>query len=272
MYSDHTVLFGSPASIAEVLPDMPAVEWVQSTWAGVTPLIELDRRDYVLTCIRGVFGDQMSEYVMGYLLAHELRIVRRLDEQRVHNWWTGESGALKGKHLGIMGAGSIGQAIAASARAMGVFVNGLSRSGTEKPWFGSVYPLTHLDEFLQSLDYLVAVLPDTPETDGLLDKEALSRLPSHALFINVGRANVVDESALVAALENGELAGAVLDVFDEEPVPADSPLWDAPNLLMTAHMAAVSHPGLIVPIFLENYRRYFAGRELQHVVDFERGY
>lgn len=271
-YAGQRVLFGGPDSLAEILPELPAVEWVQSTWAGVTPLLHIDRRDYVLTSIKGVFGPQMSEYVLGYLLAHELRIVRRLDEQRAHEWWPGESGTLAGKRLGIMGTGSIGRAIAERARAMGVFVTGLSRSGTELPEFDSVFPVTHLDGFLASLDYLVSVLPDTKETDKLLDARALGLLPAHAVFINVGRANVVDEDALIEALRSDKLAGAVLDVFDEEPVPAESPLWDAPSLLMTAHMAAVSHPELIAPIFLENYRRFVSGRELINVVNFDTGY
>ena len=116
------------------------------------------------------------------------------------------------------------------------------------------------------------MLPDTPQTDNLLDAEALSLLPSHACFVNVGRANVVDDDALVAALRAGKLGGAVLDVFEEEPIPQDSPLWDTPNLLVTAHMAAVSHPELIVPIFLDNYRRYRAGSKLTNVIDFDLGY
>lgn len=272
VYDDHRVLFGSPASIAEILPDMPAVEWVQSTWAGVTPLVQLDRKDYVLTGIKDVFGPQMSEYVIGYLLAHELRILRRVEEQRARRWWPGESGALAGKQLGILGAGSIGRAIAGKAQALGVTVLGLSRSGAEHPEFASVYPTTHLAEFLGRLDYLVSVLPGTPATDRLLNAGTLAMLPARAVFVNVGRGNVVDHAALIESLREGRLAGAVLDVFDEEPVPHDSPLWDTPNLLMTAHMAAVSHPALIAPIFLENYRRFVSGRELLHVVDFDRGY
>jgi phosphoglycerate dehydrogenase-like enzyme len=251
---------------------MPAVEWVQSTWAGVKPLVALDKRDYLLTGVKDVFGPQMAEYVLAYLLAHEVRLLRRLDEQRARNWWAGESGTLAGKCLGIMGAGSIGRAIASRARTFDVSVLGLSRSGTERAEFDSVYPLSHLAEFLTKLDYLVSVLPDTPATDRLLNAETLALLPPHALFVNVGRANVVDTDALVEALRRGSLAGAVLDVFDEEPVPGDSPLWDTPNLLMTAHMAAISHPGLIAPIFLENYRRFLSGRDLLYVIDFDRGY
>ena len=271
-YTDQSVLFGSPLAIAGALPSMPSVEWVQSSWAGVTPLIELDRRDYVLTGIKGVFGRQMSEYVAGYLMAHELRIIRRYDEQRARCWWEGVSGSVAGKRIGIMGTGSIGRDIGRLAADLGMTVTGLSRSGSAAAGFEQVFPQSRIDEFLAGLDYLVAVLPDTPQTDKLLNADALALLPSHACFINVGRANVVDTTALLAALRNGRLAAAVVDVFDEEPVPADSPLWDTPNLLMTAHMAAVSYPDLIVPVFLDNRARFAAGRELVNVIDFGRGY
>ena len=271
-YRDQRVLFGSPLAIAEALPSMPAVEWVQSSWAGVTPLIELDRRDYVLTGIKGVFGRQMAEYVAGYLLAHELRIIRRYDEQRAHRWWEGASRSVTGKRIGILGTGSIGSDIARLTADLGMTVTGLSRSGCAAAGFEQVFPVSRIDAFLAGLDYVVSVLPDTPQTDRLLDAYALALLPAHACLINVGRANVIDTPALLAALRAGRLAGAVLDVFAEEPVPADSPLWDTPNLLMTAHMAAVSYPHLIVPVFLDNLARFSAGRDLANVVDFVQGY
>lgn len=271
-YTGQRVLFGSPLAIAGALPAMPSVEWVQSSWAGVTPLIELDRRDYVLTGLKRVFGRQMAEYVAGYLLAHELRIIRRYDEQRAHRWWEGTSGSVAGKQIGIMGTGSIGRDIARLAAELGMTVTGLSRSGSAAAGFENVFPASRIGEFLAGLDYVVAVLPDTPQTDKLIDAQALALLPVHACFVNVGRANVIDTAALVTALRSGRLAGAVLDVFEEEPLPADSPLWDTPNLLVTAHMAAVSHPELIVPIFLDNHARFAAGRDLVNVIDFERGY
>ena len=272
VYAGQRILFGSPLAISRALPDMPAVDWVQSTWAGVTPLITLERRDYVLTGIKGVFGQQMAEYVAGYLLAHELKILQRYEEQRARRWWEGVSGTVGGKRIGVMGTGSIGADIAKLCTGLGMTVSGLSRSGSGAAGFEQVFPVSRIDEFLPDLDYLVAVLPDTPQTDNLLNAETLSLLPCHACFINVGRANVVDDTALVAALRGGKLGAAVLDVFDEEPIPGSSPLWDTPNLLVTAHMAAVSHPELIVPIFLDNYRRYRAGSKLGNVVDFDLGY
>jgi len=271
-YTDETILFGNPAMIGDVLQEMPGVDWVQSTWAGVTPLMANPRRDYVLTGVKGVFGPQMSEYVIGYLLAHELKIRQRQEQQRAHHWFQDSSGMLEGKRLGIMGTGSIGQHIARSAANFGVTVSGLSRSGTPAPGFAAVLPVARLHEFLEQCDYLVSTLPETTATRHLLDAAALAQLPADAYFINVGRSNVVDDAALIDALRNAALAGAALDVFDEEPVPQDSPLWDTPNLSLTAHIAAISHPRLIVPIFLENYRRYEKREPLRHVIEFAVGY
>lgn len=271
-YTDETVLFGDPDMIVPLLPKMPTVEWVQSSWAGVTPFMNGNRRDYILTGVKDVFGPQMSEYVIGYLLAHELKVLERMQEQREHKWCKKMSGTLLEKRLGIMGTGSIGQHIAQTANTFGMHVTGLSRSGRSTPGFDDVLPADRLNEFLAETDHLVAILPDTPDTDNLLDSSTLAKLPAHACFINIGRSNVVDDDALMEALRNNKLAGAVLDVFDEEPIPKDSPLWDTPNLSITAHIAAISHPLLLVPIFVDNYRRYIAKQPLNYVIDFDAGY
>ena len=250
-YAGQTILFGDPDMVAKILPKLP---------------------DYVLTGVKNVFGPQMTEYVLGYLLAHELRVVERARQQAARNWFDSPSGILHGKRLGIMGTGSIGAHIAGMARAFGLEVRGLSQSGTQSPDFDDVRPVEDLHNFLEGLDYLVSVLPATHGTTHLLDDVALAKLPPHAYFINVGRGNVVDDDALMDALNHGRLAGAALDVFDEEPVPADSPLWKTPNLMITAHIAAMSHPGLIVPIFIENYRRYCNNEPLKFVIDLDKGY
>lgn len=271
-YAGQTVLFGNPSMIAEVLADMPGVDWVQSTWAGVTPLMNHPRRDYVLTGVKDVFGPQMSEYVFGYLLAHELKIRERDAAQRRREWYTEHSGVLADKRLGVLGTGSIGRHIARTARTFDMQVSGFSRSGKAVPEFDNVFPVDRLHEFLGGVDYVVSTLPQTKETDNLLDAAALACLPKHAYFINVGRSNVINDKALVDALRSGQLAGAALDVFDEEPPPDDDPMWDTPNLSITAHIAAISHPSLIVPIFLENYRRYANDESLDYVIDFDAGY
>ncbi len=272
VYADQTIVFGNPDMIAGILPELPRVGWVQSSWAGVTPLIAIDRRDYVLTGVKGVFGPQMSEYVVGYLLAHELKVLERMNQQCNHNWFEAPSGVLQGKRLGIMGTGSIGRHIAQTARVFDIKVTGLSRSGAPSSAFDEVMPVAKLHEFLEETDYLVAALPQTDGTENLLDKAALAKLPAHVYFINVGRSNVVNDEALSDALRNNELAGAALDVFDEEPIPCKSPLWNTPGLSITAHIAAISHPSLIVPIFVENYWLYSNKQPLKYVVDFDRGY
>ena len=226
----------------------------------------------MLTGIKNVFGPQMSEYVLGYLLAHELSILKRKAAQQQRNWFKDLSGMLEGKRLGIMGTGSIGQHIANSAAVFGVTSVGLSRSGAATKGFENVVPVAQLHEFLERCDYLVSTLPQTAATDRLLDSAALRKLPPHAYYVNVGRSNVVDDAALIDALQNGRLAGAALDVFDQEPVPQDSPLWDTPGLSITAHVAAISHSQLIVPIFIDNYRRYRRKQALKYIIDFDVGY
>jgi len=272
IYDGEEILFGNPGMIAEVFPELAAVKWVQSTWAGVTPLINHACRDYVLTGVKDIFGPQMSEYVLGYLLAHELRVLERTRAQRDRKWFPEHSGTLSGKRLGIMGTGSIGSHVAGTASAFGMTVTGLSRSGQAVAGIETVRTAGQIEEFLSECDYLVSTLPQTPETENILNRHTLSFLPDGAYFINIGRSNVVDDSALIEALESGKLSGAALDVFDEEPVPADSPLWQAPGLSITAHIAAISHPSLIVPIFADNYRRFITGKPLQYVVDFSAGY
>jgi len=271
-YSDQAMVLGAPGLLAEVIADLPAVRWVQSTWAGVKPLLDAPRRDYLLTGVKGVFGPLMAEYVLGYLLAHELKILRRAAAQRQRRWLPELSGTLRGKRAGVMGTGSIGAHIAAVLQQRGMQVTGFSRSGRSAEPFDRVFAKARLADFLGTLDYLVLALPDTDETRGLLDAAALAQLPPQAVLVNVGRAPVIDHAALCAALRRERLAGAVLDVFETEPLPSESPLWDTPGLTLTAHISGHSHPCDIAPLFIDNYLRFIANKPLRHLVDFTRGY
>ncbi len=127
-------------------------------------------------------------------------------------------------------------------------------------------------EFAQGLDYLVSVLPRTEDTNKIVDAQLLEALPRHAVFVNVGRGNAVDEAALEMALKEGRLSAAVLDVFEQEPVPAEHPFWSTPNLYMTYHTSAISYPEDITRVFIENYQLYIEGKPLKYIVDFDRGY
>ena len=271
-YAGQTVILGQPDLVAEALGEMPEVRWVQSSWAGVTPLLDLGRTDYLLTGVKDTFGSQMAEYVLGYLLANELKIFERLGRQANRCWWDESSGTLKGKTLGIMGTGSIGRYIARMAQPFGMRITGFSRSGASVEGFERVFAGNQLDDFLVEPDYLVCVLPDTPETRHLLDAGAFRAMKKDCYLVNVGRGALIDEEALADALIEGELAGAVLDVFQTEPLPDESPLWNAPGLIVTAHVAAQSWPEDIARIFMENYRRYVAGKPLKYQIDFEKGY
>ena len=272
VYAGEAVMLGQPDLVATALEGMPQLRWVQSTWAGVAPLLGLQRRDFLLTGVRGVFGPQMAEYVFGNLLAIELKVEERRERQRRREWCTVRSGVLQGRRLGIMGTGSIGRHIAATGKAFGLRVTGYSRGGAAVDGFDRVFAAGELVEFLAETDYLVCVLPDTPETRRLLNEDRLRALRPDCVLVNVGRGSLLDEAALAAALRRGELRGAVLDVFCDEPLPADSPLWDAPGLVLTAHVAAHSRPADIARLFVANYNRYVAGEPLHDLIDFQRGY
>jgi phosphoglycerate dehydrogenase-like enzyme len=267
------ILLGDPTRVREALPRMRALRWVQLTWAGVEPMLDPAlRRDYVLTNIRGVFGPLMSEYVFGYLLAHERKILARHEATRAGRWDATLPGTLQRKTLGLVGVGSIGARLAATAKHFGMTVHGYTRSSRECPDVDRYFHGAEKAAFAGTLDYLVAVLPNTAGTRRVIDAEMLGALPAHAVVVNAGRGDTLDDVALVEALTAGRLAGAVLDVFPEEPLPADDVLWRTPNVHITCHTAAPSFPADIVGVFADNYRRFHAGQPLRYVVDFERGY
>lgn len=272
VYSGQSVLLAQPDIAAAIIDQLPGIRWVQSTWAGITPLLNTRRQDFVLTGIKNVFGPQMAEYTLGYILAHELQLVQRLQKQRAGEWWNTPTGRMTGKTLGIMGLGSIGGHIARVAAGFDLRVTGLNRTGAALPGIEQVFEVPQLHEFLAQTDYVVAVLPDTPATTGLMDAAAFAAMKPSALFINVGRGNLVDEPALAQALHQGRIAGAVLDVFRQEPLPPDSPLWAAPNLAITAHVATRSWPKDVAKIFLGNFRRFQRQQELNYLIDRQRGY
>jgi phosphoglycerate dehydrogenase-like enzyme len=269
---DAEILFGEPNLIRDALASFPDLKWVQANWAGVEPLLDPAlRRDYILTNARGVFGPLMAEFVFGYLLLYERKILRRLAAQKEQRWDPTLTGTLRGKTIGLLGVGSIGAELASTAKFFGMTVHGFTRSSESCPDVNQYFH-ADLPAFVSGLDYFVSVLPNTAETRHIVNADVLKALPEHAIFINVGRGSAVDESALVRALETGAIAGSVLDVFEQEPLPAGHPLWSAPNTFITSHTSAPSFPEDIARLFIENYRLYLEGEPLKYVVDFERGY
>jgi phosphoglycerate dehydrogenase-like enzyme len=271
--STSDLVLGEPALIAPAIDRLSQVTWVQSTWAGVEPLLDpARRRDYLLTNARGVFGGLMSEYVFAYMLARERRLLDKYASQRERRWDPAPPGTLRGKTLGLLGVGSIGAALARTAKAFGMRVKGYTRTSQSSPDVDEYFHGDHLTAFAHDLDYLVSVMPNTAKTRRLVDAHLLAALPPRAVFINPGRGSTVDESALVEALRTKRIAGAVLDVFDREPLAADHVLWTLPNVLITSHTAALSMPEDIAPVFIDNYRRLIAGAPLRYVVSFDEGY
>lgn len=270
--ADCELAFGDPSLLKDAVPHLPNLKWLQSSWAGVEPLLNPALpRNYILTNARGVFGPLMSEYVFGYLLLHERNILQHVESQRQGRWNGLMTGTLRGKTIGLMGVGSIGAHVAGTAKHFGMTVRGFTRA-SEDCADVDTYFHADLPAFAAGLDYLVNILPNTRETRQLIDASVLAALPAHALFVNVGRGSAVDEPALAAALAEGRLRGAVLDVFQQEPLPPEHVFWRTPNLLITSHTAAPSFPKDLAALFVENYRRFVSGQPLKYQVDFERGY
>jgi phosphoglycerate dehydrogenase-like enzyme len=271
-YQNQPILLARPDYAAIILEDSPPVSWVQSTWAGVTPLIKCPYKNYQLAGVKGVFGEPMAEFVIGHILAHELKIEWHREIQANKKWDMTSNGRLRGKTMGVMGTGSIGETVAETARKLGINVIGFNSSGESTEVFQTMHSADSLKEFLRACDYVVGILPDVPATTNLLDATTLNCLKDTALLINVGRGNLIDEVALVAALNEGKFAAAVIDVFKKEPLVEESPLWSTPNLSVTCHTAAVSVPENIAGLFIQNYQRYVAGESLLNLVDFDKGY
>jgi phosphoglycerate dehydrogenase-like enzyme len=274
--AEFDLVFGEPSLLRSLLPSLTALQWAQVTWAGVEPLLDPSlRRDYTLTNARGVFGGLMSEYVFGYLLAHERRLLEKHAAQLAARWDPTPPGSLRGKQLGLLGVGTIGAALARTAKHFGMRVKGFTRASEDSAdvdayFHGSL--AEQRDAFAGDLDYLVSIMPATGATRLLVDASLLASLPRRAVFVNPGRGGTVDETALARALSDGTIAGAVLDVFQQEPLPPDHVFWKTPNLLITSHTAALSFPEDITPVFVDNYQRLLRGEPLRYQVDFERGY
>jgi phosphoglycerate dehydrogenase-like enzyme len=210
--------------------------------------------------------------MFGYMLLHERRILARLAAQQDERWDNTLTGTLRGKIIGLLGVGSIGAHLARTARHFNMQVRGYTRSSEDSPDVQAYFHGDRLLEFASQLDYLVCVLPGTDHTRRLVDARVLAALPARAWLFNIGRGDTVDETALAEALQTGRLAGAVLDVFQQEPLPPGHVFWRTPNLFITSHTAAPSFPSDITRLFVENYWRFLHGEMLNYRIDFERGY
>lgn len=271
--ADCPVWLGQPDLMATLLRQGHKPQWVQSTWAGITPLLADGlQRDYRLSRAVGIFGQVMAEYVLTYMLGHEREVIARLLSQVERKWDNRTGRSLVGRKVLIVGAGDIGQSVAQFLVPFGVELYAIASTAREQAPFREVATLSDLPRLVGQMDYVVNLLPNTPQTHDLYDAELFALFNPEAVFINAGRGVAVVDADLVEALRVGHLAGAIIDVCRQEPLPAKHPFWTAWGLLLTGHSSAPTSPSLMVQLFVDNLRAFQAGEALRGEVDFARGY
>ncbi|USZ70497.1 D-2-hydroxyacid dehydrogenase [Natronosalvus halobius] len=242
------------------------LEWVHSVQAGVDrfPMDTFEREGVILTNSTGIHDRTVGETVAGYLLAFSRRFHRHVANQQRREWiqpdWD-EAFTLPGTTACVVGTGTLGRGVAEVAGSLGVSMRGVRRTPEDVPGFDDIYTSDDLLEAVSGVDFVVSTLPLTDETRGLFDVAVFEAMDEGAYVINVGRGPVVDEAALIEALEAGEVAGAALDVFETEPLPSDSPLWAMNDVIVTPHSAAftVDYYRDIAGLVQENVRRLEVG-------------
>jgi phosphoglycerate dehydrogenase-like enzyme len=269
---------------AEQLTHAKKLKWIHSTAAGVAQLMYPELRDsgIVVTNPSGVFSPPMAEHTMGLLLALARNFPDSARHQDRSHWgqqdiWDKPQRLteLSGQVLLIAGFGSIGRELAKRARAFDLRVWGVTRSGKgDTTHAEKIVPASQLEETLPHADYVVIAAPETSETRHLIGAPQIKRMKPGARLVNVGRGSLLDEAALIHALESGALGGAALDVTSVEPLLPESPLWKAPNLFITPHTSAVSDRlwQRETALLMDLLERWFDGREMFNQIDFARGY
>jgi D-2-hydroxyacid dehydrogenase (NADP+) len=270
----------SPAMVEHA----PRLRWVHSTAAavGILPLKELAARNIAVTNSRGIQAAAIAEFVIGGLLAHARRFHLMWDAQRQRRWIQNEltrdawPWSIRGRTMTIVGLGTIGQEVARRAHAFGMRVTGVRRrvERPKPPFLDRVAGPNELDSTLRGCDVLVIAAPSIDETDRLIGAERLGMLNHGAIVINVARGKIIDGEALIRELQNGHLGGAVLDVFEKEPLDPASPLWTLPNVIISPHASGVrpDHWDEVIDLFSENLQRFQRGEPLLNLVDVHAGY
>ncbi|MCD5375151.1 D-2-hydroxyacid dehydrogenase [Candidatus Gracilibacteria bacterium] len=271
---DADIIFGNPLIVQEYINKAKNLKWMQSSFAGIDAMVQEGlQTDYTLTNVKDVYGAIMSEYVLGYILVKEKEILGNIENQKNKNWAPKAYPSLTNKTIGIMGTGSIGSHIAKMTQAFGMKTLGYGSSDVSKECFDVMYTQETIQEFLSQCDYVVSVLPNTDATKGIINKDVFSQMKPSGIFMSLGRgANLIEED-LIEAIKTKEIAGAVLDVFQIEPLPKDSELWSLENVFITPHISGYDEDNeSILKIFSENYKRFISGQDLIHKIDFNKGY
>ena len=255
------------------------LRWIQATSAGLDGYYfpELRDSEVTVTNLRGIYSDVIAEHVFALLLSMARGIPAYFRSQQEGRWENNDIPVIHvaGTTLGVLGLGGIGLAVAERGHAFGMRVLALDPAPKGRPdYVERIYGVHELHEMLGEVDFFVICVPHTGETDRMIDAAALKAMKPSAIFINIGRGKVVDLAALTRALGNGEIAGAGLDVFEEEPLPEGHPLWAMENVMITPHVAAISDriEDRRIGLILENIQRFRDGEPLLNVVDNKRGY
>jgi phosphoglycerate dehydrogenase-like enzyme len=265
--------WGAPPGL---LPRMPKLRWVQALTAGVEgwlALPDLPER-LVLTCARGTHRESMPENILGALFHLTKPYAAIAEEQKHHRWTRRVATPLNGKTLGILGLGAIGQEVARLATALGMQVLGTRRGAAPLPGLAEVLPPERTDEVLARADFVLLLLPATPETDNFINAARLARMKPGAWLLNFGRGHLIADDDLIAAVRDKRIAGAVLDVFRQEPLPPGHPFWATEGILVLPHIGGM-HPQrdmVVARLLAENLGRFLDDQPLREVVDRAAGY
>jgi phosphoglycerate dehydrogenase-like enzyme len=259
-----------------VLPRAQKLRWLHVIGAGVEHLVPIDwlPDGVVLTNSSGVHSERSGEFIACALLMLNSRIPQHVTNQRKRTWDSRYSDTIDGKTVTVIGLGSIGGSAARRAKELGLVVRGVRRSSDSHPHVDEMYPPSELHRALSGADFVVVAAALTSETRGLIGREELELLAPDAGLVNVSRAQIVDYDALAERLQSGMLRGAVLDVFDPEPLPPESPLWDCDNLIVTPHVSSdpANYNERMLAIFVDNFRRLVRGDPLRNRIEPGRGY
>jgi phosphoglycerate dehydrogenase-like enzyme len=259
-----------------LLPAMPKLRWAQSLTAGVEGWIALPDlpASLTLTCARGTHRESMPENIIGALLYVAKPYAAAVENQKQRKWVHGTAQPLTGKTLGILGLGVIGQEVARIAAALGLRVVGTKRRPEPMANVAEVLPPERTPEVLAQSDFVLLLLPATKETDNFIDAARLGMMKPTAWLLNFGRGHLIKDDDLVAAVKAKKIAGAMLDVFRQEPLPADHPFWATEGIIVLPHIGG-PHPQrdkIVASLFVENLRRFLDGKPLKEVVDRASGY
>jgi len=277
-HADAIFAWGAPRSwLEDAFGTAAGVRWIQAASDGVDGLLfpALAASDVVVTNARGVFDDPIAEWVVAAMLAFTTGLQTSVVDQTGARWTDGRRrDRVAGQHLVVVGPGPIGRATATRARALGLTVEAVGRTVRTDDVLGRIAGPDGFHEALARADHVLDALPLTPGTHGMFDAKAFDAMRSTAHFVNVGRGATVDEDALIDAIRSGAIAGASLDVFVEEPLPSDSPLWSMPSVAVSPHISGDVHDWeqAVVGVFVDNLRRFVAGEPLRNAVDTEAGF